>query len=395
MARVTFDNSAARTDVDAFIPLARRQSTRAMTKAKSNSPSSPKPSTLKIWLTAARPHTLTASLSPCLVAYGICSPPAPLFAAWVVFCLTVQLGTNLHNDYADFVKGADTKERVGQARATAQGWLTPTQTCVAATTTLAVTLASGMYLVDAVHQWRNPYLWFLILSSIFNAFAYTGGPYPLGWIGLSNWSIAYAGQGDVFVFLYFGLVATLMLPYLMLLQRNDGNVTSEAASTRVKWSYQLIYAIQVGLLATNIIVGKFQLIRPDDMVLDISETCTDLSFRFGTHTVNNLRDRHTDVSAGKRTTAVRFGRNFSIAQYILNNLAVSCLTVYNFVAEDYDITCLLPLLCQPLVQKETTAVMRKEGAALNPHVGGAAKVQLAFCVLLTTSLLLRHYEDTI
>ena len=111
--------------------------------------------------------------------------------------------------------------------------------------------------------------------------------------------------------------------------------------------------------------------------------------------VNNLRDRHTDVLAGKRTTAVRFGRDFSIAQYILNNLAVASLTVYNFVAEDYDITCLLPLICQPLVQKETAAVLRKEGAELNPHVGGAAKVQLAFSVLLTTSLLLRHYEDSL
>ena len=257
--------------------------------AKTNTPpsslrSTPKPSTLKIWLTAARPHTLTASLSPCLVAYGSCHPPAHLFAAWVVFCLTVQLGTNLHNDYADFVKGADTKERVGQARATAQGWLTPTQTCVAATAALTVTLTCGVYLVNATDQWRNPFLWFLILSSIFNAFAYTGGPYPLGYIGLADWSIAYAGLGDLFVFLYFGLVATLMLPYLMQIRQKDGSVTAEADPTSLKWSYQLVYATQVGLLATNIIVGKLtdSTLVPNEgeWCLDPGYAKSDWSFRF-------------------------------------------------------------------------------------------------------------------
>ena len=119
-----------------------------------------------------------------------------------------------------------------------------------------------------------------------------------------------------------------------------------------------------------------------------------MSFVF-LYTVNNLRDRHTDVSAGKRTSAVRFGRNFSLSQYILNNLVASCLTIYVFFKEDLDILCLLPLICQPLVLKETQAVLQKDGAALNPHVGGAAKVQLAFCVLLATSLLLEHYEGIV
>lgn len=218
-----------------------------------------RPSTIQIWLTAARPHTLTASLSPCIVAFASCRPPIHLFAAWILFCLTVQLGTNLHNDYADFLKGADTKDRVGQARATAKGWLTPTQTCVAATSTLSVTLAAGVYLVNAVEQWHNPFLWFLIVSSVFNAFAYTAGPYPLGYLGLSEWSIAYAGLGDAFVFLYFGLVATLMLPYLIILQNQQHDEIDAAAAT-IDWSKQFIYASQVGLLATNIIVGKRLLI---------------------------------------------------------------------------------------------------------------------------------------
>jgi len=111
--------------------------------------------------------------------------------------------------------------------------------------------------------------------------------------------------------------------------------------------------------------------------------------------VNNLRDRHTDVAAGKRTTAVRFGRHFSLTQYVLNNLACSALVVCDFVRHDYDYLCLLPLVCQPLVQRETTAVWGKDGAALNPHVGGAAKVQLAFCVLLSLRLWLERYEEEV
>lgn len=74
---------------------------------------------------------------------------------------------------------------------------------------------------------------------------------------------------------------------------------------------------------------------------------------------------------------------------------MSSLTVYDFVREDYDFVRLLPLVIQPLVQKETAAIFEKDGAALNPHVGGAAKVQLAFCILLSISLLFTGYEDAV
>ena len=222
-----------------------------------------RPSTVQIWLTAARPHTLTASLCPCLVAYAanshlllLSNNNLLLALVWLVFCVTVQLGTNLHNDYADYVRGADTGARLGHARATARGWLTARQTCAAATLCLSATLAAGVFLVHATQQWRNPVLWFLVLSSVFNAFAYTSGPYPLGYVGLQDWSIAYSGLGDVFVFLYFGLVATLMLPYLLHLQQTQ---TYQAAAAddgeKIDWFQQWMYATQVGLLATNIIVG--------------------------------------------------------------------------------------------------------------------------------------------
>jgi 1,4-dihydroxy-2-naphthoate octaprenyltransferase len=315
----------------------------APTRYRDEPPQTRRPSTLTIWMTAARPHTLTASLSPCLVAYADCQPLLQHQLAWTLFCLTVQLGTNLHNDYADFVRGADTDKRVGQARATAMGWLTPKQTCIAATLMLTVTLLSGVYLLYSSSHLSNLGAWFLILSSVFNAFAYTGGPYPLGYLGLGDEvSIAYSGYGDIFVFIYFGLVATWMLPFLMY----------DELPISV-----IMHGVQVGLLAINVLV------------------------------VNNLRDRRTDVSAGKYTTAVRFGRRFSLAEYCFCNF-VAYLLVLVDAYHSQSLLRLAPLLSLVMVREETKAVFSKEGRFLNPHVGGAAKVQFVFCVLLSFSVML-------
>ena len=303
------------------------------------------PSTLQIWLTAARPHTLTASLCPCIVAAAATRPPWQCLLLWTTFCLTVQLGTNLHNDYSDYVQGADTSSRIGHARATAQGWLTPFQTCAAACAALTVTAASGVLLAFQTQQQDNPVVWFWMGTSIFNAFAYTAGPFPLGYIGLGNWSIAYAGLGDIFVLIYFGYVAVLMLPYLL----------ANNTITAVDWTSQWIYGTQVGLLATNIIV------------------------------VNNLRDRHTDVQAHKRITSVRFGRGFSLGETVWCLVVSYALVVVDAVRAARAVR-LLPLLSVPAAISEAVAVFCKDGAALNPHVGGAAKVQLLFSVLLSLGL---------
>lgn len=305
-----------------------------------------RPAAWKVWWTATRPHTVTASLCPCIVANAACpQTPWNIQLAWTLFCVTVQIGTNLHNDYSDYVQGADTDKRVGHARATAKGWLTPQQTCQAATLTLSVTLLAGVYLAFETNQASNPIVWFLILSSIFNAFAYTAGPYPLGYIGLAHWSIAYSGLGDIFVLLYFGLVAVLMIPYLLTCQ----------GDTTIDWFQQILHGTCVGFLATNILV------------------------------VNNLRDRHTDTHANKLTTAVRFGRTFSLTEYV-----VCTLFSYTIIVIDANraesIWRLLPFLSIPLAVKQGKAIFVKEGQALNEHVGGTAGVQLVFCVLLAVGL---------
>lgn len=308
-----------------------------MAQTMANDPSNnDRPSTATIWITAARPHTLTASISPCLVVWSTTDPPLLEFTLWLAFCVSIQIGTNLHNDYADFIQGADTEKRVGQPRATARGWLTPQQTCLASTIAVSITFGCGVALMFVTKQSQNAILWGIILSSVFNAFAYTGGPYPLGYLGIRNWSIAYSGLGEVFVFLYFGLAATLVLPYALY---------------RTVSNQQIIHAMQTGLLAVNIIV------------------------------VNNLRDRLTDVHAGKRTTAVRFGRRFCEMEYITCNLVTFVLVCVNAIMEDGRPRKLLPLLSAILAFRETRAVLHKEGQDLNVHVGGAAKVQLLFSIL--------------
>jgi 1,4-dihydroxy-2-naphthoate polyprenyltransferase len=361
--------------------------TRTQPQHKQRDDKEQRPPTWKVWVTATRPHTLTASICPCIVSFGYCyntyilnyhrfqneSTASPVslqetkstiysyFTLWIIFCMTVQIGTNLHNDYSDFVQGADKKEtRVGQIRATAQGWLTPYDTCCAATIILSITLCAGITLIGISKQYTNLILWFLILSSVFNAFAYTAGPYPLGYIGLCKCSIAYYGLGDIFVFLYFGLVATYMVPYLLYLRQHDDTGTyASYPSKSIAWMEIVIYGIQVGLLSTNIIV------------------------------VNNLRDRHTDVLANKRTTSVRFGKTFSLVQYCCNNfVSYGLVMVLYYTSPKASMIQLLPLLTIMFAYQETKAIFNKNGQDLNQHVGGTAKVQFFFCILLTIRLVL-------
>lgn len=280
----------------------------------------------------------------------------------------MQLGTNLHNDYADFVKGADNEKRVGQARATQKGWLTPFQTAMASGLTLLVGLFLGISFVARIARstdfssngsekqlQRIATMIFIVVSSIFNAFAYTGGPWPLGYIGLPDFSLGYSGLGDLFVFLYFGLVATLVPPFLYVASNNVPSYVDDQLPDLMR--IFILYSIQVAVLVTNIIV------------------------------VNNLRDRHTDVSANKRTLAVRFGATFCKVEYTTNLMVAYGLVIWNFYSSSYNIqySKLLPLLSFPLAWKERQAVCQKEGQALNKHVGGAAKLQLIFCILVAVS----------
>lgn len=219
-----------------------------------------RPSALRIWLEATRPRTLPAALAPVLVGTALAwragEAKWPAAAACLGFALLVQIGTNFANDYYDAKKGADTAERVGPRRAVASGLVAPATMRAAMIGVFAAAFAVGLTLL-AYGGWP---LLVVGLLSIACGVAYTGGPYPL----------AYHGLGDVFVFIFFGLVAVGATAFVQ-----TGEIT--AAS--------LIAGAGVGALATNILVA------------------------------NNYRDVETDTKAGKRTLLVRWGRGYGRAQF--------------------------------------------------------------------------------
>jgi 1,4-dihydroxy-2-naphthoate polyprenyltransferase len=218
------------------------------------------PSTLGIWISAARPRTLPAAVAPVLVGSALAWRDGgfvPLAAGLcLAFALLIQIGTNFANDYFDFVKGADTAERVGPRRAVAAGLVSPGVMKAAMAGVFAAAFLTGLFLLP-FGGW--PLLVIGVLS-ILCGIAYTGGPYPL----------AYHGLGDVFVFVFFGLVAVGATVF----------VQQGTLSPDVWWA-----ASGVGALAANILV------------------------------VNNYRDAETDARAGKRTLVVLLGRPAARLQY--------------------------------------------------------------------------------
>lgn len=230
---------------------------------------SSRPGSLRIWLSAARPRTLPAAVAPVLLGTAL----AWSHGAWVwsaalaclAFALLVQIGTNFANDYYDFIQGADTVERVGPRRAVAAGWVAPATMRRAMIAVFSLAFLVGLTLLN-FGGWP---LLVVGVSCIACGIAYTGGPYPL----------AYHGLGDLFVFVFFGLVAVAATYYVQA-----GRVMLDS----------LLLGAGVGALATNILL------------------------------VNNYRDMETDTRAGKRTLVVRWGRRAARIQFGLAH-AVSLL----------------------------------------------------------------------
>lgn len=219
-------------------------------------------SRLRMWFEAARPRTLPAAVAPVLAGTGLAAQAGAFIPAAALACLgfalLIQIGTNFANDYFDYVKGADTSERVGPRRAVAAGLVPPATMRAAMWAAFAAAFLVGLTLLG-YGGWP---LLVIGIVSITCGIAYTGGPYPL----------AYHGLGDVFVFLFFGLVAVGATYFVQA-----GRVSADA----------LIIGTGIGALATNVLV------------------------------VNNYRDIDSDRKAGKRTLAVRFGRPFTRAEFAL------------------------------------------------------------------------------
>jgi len=290
------------------------------------------PSKGQAWLAAIRLATLPAAAGPVAVGTTLAAADGRAHAPTALLCLAValllQIGTNLHNDAADHARGADTSERLGPPRAVAQGWLTSQAVERAAMASFALAAIAGLGLVL---RGGVPLL-VLGLASIASGLAYTGGRVPL----------AYRGLGDVFVLLFFGVVAVCGSYY---------------AQARALDLAALGCSLAVGALATAILV------------------------------VNNLRDREADARAHKRTLVVRYGASFGRMEYAALLAFAYAVPVALFVGRQHP-GWLLPLLTLPVAVRRLLRVQRRDGAALNPELGATARLGLAFSALLAVGVLL-------
>ena len=209
------------------------------------------------WILAARPKTLGAAIAPVLVGSVLGWKLSGHFCVWLALatlasCMCLQIATNLFNDALDSIKGSDTKERLGPVRITASGMMPPKT---------VMTVAAGVLVLATLFS--IPLIWYrgwpiiaIGIPSLYFCFGYTGGPMPL----------AYRGLGELFVVLFFGLIA----------------VTGSAFVQSGQWHIEAVVAgLQVGMLSTVLIA------------------------------INNLRDVDEDTKTGKRTLAVRFGKTFA------------------------------------------------------------------------------------
>jgi 1,4-dihydroxy-2-naphthoate octaprenyltransferase len=290
-------------------------------------------SRLRIWFGAMRPRTLPAAVAPVLVGAALAWHDGrfqPVAAALCLgFSLLVQVGTNFANDYYDFLRGADTAARVGPRRAVAAGLITPPAMWRAMTAMFIAAFVVGLGLV----AWGGPWLIAVGVASILCGVAYTGGPFPL----------AYHGLGDVFVFLFFGLVAVGGTYFVQA-----GRLTLDA----------VLAGVPIGLLAANILV------------------------------VNNYRDAETDAVAGKRTLVVRLGRRAARVQFVLSLLGA--LTVpFVFFLRGHPAWCLLPVALLPLGWSHARRLREgKSPGELIALLGDTGKLLALYAVLFGAGLAL-------
>jgi 1,4-dihydroxy-2-naphthoate polyprenyltransferase len=290
---------------------------------------------MNVWVEAARPRTLPASVAPVLVGTAAGVGSLRQLVVWrfllvVVVALAVQVAVNYANDYFDGVRGVDTVQRAGPRRAVASGLVPPRRMLLAVGVAIAIAAGAGVALAAAVSWW----LLLIGLAAFVALLGYSGGPRPY----------ASAGLGELFVFMFFGLAATLGSSYVQ---------------HRMLPATAWVGAVSTGVLAVAILV------------------------------VNNLRDVPTDAVAGKRTLAVRLGEARTRQLFVVAiGLGLVLATVGVPVAAR-SFWPLLVLLALPLAREPVAAVRSGGvGRALIPALGGTGRLELAVAVLLAAGLLL-------
>jgi 1,4-dihydroxy-2-naphthoate polyprenyltransferase len=304
-----------------------REAVRLMTRTPASAPGP-----LGRWVLACRPRTLTAAAAPVVAGTGLAVFTGPE-VRWSIALLAllaagaIQIATNLFNDALDFQKGADTGARLGPVRVTQSGLIPASRVLAGGGVASLVALACGIPLV-ITGGWP---IVVIGLASLALAYGYTGGPYPL----------AYHGLGEVFVLVFFGLVAVGGVYYL---HTDLWNVDA------------LVAGLEMGCLATALLA------------------------------VNNLRDVESDRKSGKRTLAVRLGVGFGRLEIL-----VMCLLPFGLNGWWLPrslVAALLPWLVLPLAVAVVRAVLATEpGAAYNRILARTALLELAFAVLLALGMM--------
>ncbi len=288
---------------------------------------------VRAWILAGRPATLTAAFAP--VAVGTACAWRVDGFRWdaalgaLIGAFLIQIATNFANDLYDFQKGADTEDRLGPVRTAQAGLLTARQLRNGIAVTFALALGIGVYLT-----WiAGPAVVVIGLSSIAAGLAYTGGPFAL----------AYNGLGDVFVMAFFGFVAVCGTAFVQALYVPD-----------LAW----LASVPIGALATAILV------------------------------VNNVRDFEGDATAGKRTLVVRFGRQAGVGEYAFLMLLAYATPPVIFALGWAGVSVFLPLLTVPWALRLSRSVSRDRGRVLNQTLAGTAKLLSVYGVLLAVGIAL-------
>ncbi|GMU92226.1 MAG: 1,4-dihydroxy-2-naphthoate octaprenyltransferase [Candidatus Hydrogenedentota bacterium] len=297
-----------------------------------------------VWISAARPKTLPAAVAPVLIGTAIAYADSGSIHAISLLCallgaILIQIGTNFANDYYDFVKGTDTAERIGPVRATQAGLVSPSAMRRAFLLLFALAMLPGAYIV-----YRGGWPFVVIgLVSIACGILYTGGPFPLGYLGL----------GDIFVLVFFGPVAVGGTYYLHTLRITPEHIGLTPFDV-------LIAGLAPGLISVALL------------------------------TVNNLRDIEQDRAGRKRTLAVRFGRTFARVEYAsCVFLAGVAVPIYFSFASDRSFFLLVPVCVLAAGHKPLRAVFTQiDGPILNDALAATGKLLLVFSVVFALGWIL-------
>ncbi len=291
------------------------------------------PGKLESWILASRPKTLLAAVVPVMVgsALAINKGKFIFIYAFIALCcsLLIQIGTNYVNDLYDFLKGADNENRKGPLRVLASGLITVNEMKIGSILVFLLAFILGLILV---YEAGTAILIIGILS-IIAGIAYTAGPFPL----------AYNGLGDLFVFMFFGIVGTTGTYYI---QAKDFSIIS------------FLTSIPVGALITNILV------------------------------VNNFRDIEEDKAAGKKTLAVIFGKGFTRFQFVFLLITSFATPAVLYAFFNFHIWIFLPYLTVPIAYRLSVMLYTLDGLALNKTLELTAKFSVIFGLLFAAGLTL-------